>query len=188
MMAIKKRALFLDRDGVINIDHAYVHKKEDFEFVEGIFELCQYAIEQGYLIFVVTNQAGIGRGYYTEQQFHELTEWMCAEFSKRDVKIENVYFCPYHEEHGIGEYRRFSECRKPSPGMILQAAEEFNVDLANSVMVGDKKSDIQAGVAAGIGCNILYSKEPVPQHLYINEPDRVVVDNLMQTLRYLEDS
>lgn len=149
-------ALFLDRDGVINIDNGYVYKQEDFEFVEGIFELCRTARRLGYLIFVVTNQAGIGRGYYTEQDFLKLSDWMCGVFSDKGVVIDKVYFCPFHPEHGVGRYKVDSPYRKPGPGMILQAAEEFGVDLPRSVLVGDKESDIQAGMAAGVGCKLMY--------------------------------
>ncbi len=149
-------ALFLDRDGVINIDHAYVHRREDFDFVDGIFDLCRLAHERGYLIFVVTNQAGIGRGKYTEQDFHTLTAWMCETFKSAGAPIAKVYFCPYHAEHGIGAYKVDSPFRKPNPGMILQAAEEFGVDLAASVLLGDTETDIQAGTRAGVGCNLLF--------------------------------
>lgn len=152
----RRPALFLDRDGVINIDHAYVYKPENFVFIDGIFELCRTAKRHGYLIFVVTNQAGIGRGYYTEQDFLKLTEWMREVFKGQGVVIDKVYFCPSHPEHGIGKYKVDSHYRKPGPGMILQAAEEFGVDLARSVVVGDKETDIQAGVTAGAGCNLLY--------------------------------
>lgn len=152
----RRPALFLDRDGVINIDHAYVSKQEDFEFVDGIFELCRSAKQLGYLIFVVSNQAGIGRGYYTEQDFLKLSDWMCGVFSAQGVVIDKVYFCPSHPEHGVGEYKMDSPYRKPGPGMILQAAEEFSIDLARSVLVGDKESDIQAGIAGGVGVNFLY--------------------------------
>jgi D-glycero-D-manno-heptose 1,7-bisphosphate phosphatase len=151
-----KPALFLDRDGVINIDHAYVHRKEDFDFVDGIFDLVRTARERGYLVFVITNQAGIGRGKYTEADFHTLTEWMCAEFAARGAPIDKVYFCPYHAEHGIGHYKAESEFRKPNPGMILQAAREFDVDLAASVLLGDMETDIQAGVRAGVGTTLLF--------------------------------
>ena len=163
MYLSRRRALFLDRDGVINIDHGYVSRWENFEFVDGIFELCRHAKELGYLILVVTNQAGIGRGYYSEKAFLELTQWMCGVFSDRGAPIDKVYFCPYHAEHGIGIYKVDSPFRKPAPGMILQAAEEFGIDLSQSVLVGDKDSDIQAGIAAGVGCNLLYrplSSEP----------------------------
>ena len=155
-MINKRRALFLDRDGVINIDHGYVYLQEQFEFVTGIFELCRKAVESGYLIFVVTNQAGIGRGYYTEQQFHECTDWMCNQFLIQGIKIEHVYFCPSHPEYGLNDYKYESFFRKPQPGMILQAADEYNLDLSVSVLVGDKESDIQAGMSAGVGSNILY--------------------------------
>ncbi|SDA21935.1 D-alpha,beta-D-heptose 1,7-bisphosphate phosphatase [Nitrosospira sp. Nsp18] len=153
---MSRPALFLDRDGVINIDFAYVYKPEQFEFIEGVFELCQWASQCGYLIFVITNQAGIGRGYYTEQDFLKLTDWMCGIFKTQGSIITKVYFCPSHPEYGIGEYKVDSFFRKPGPGMILQAAEEFCVDLARSVLVGDKEKDIQAGIAAGVGCNLLY--------------------------------
>ena len=155
----RRRALFLDRDGVINVDHGYVFQQENFEFIDGVFDLCRAAIEHDYLVVVVTNQAGIGRGYYTEQQFHDLNQWMCAEFMAQGVAIAGVYFCPFHPEHGIGPYKRRSDFRKPGPGMIFQAAREHDVDLANSILVGDKRSDIEAGLAAGVGCNVLYSPQ-----------------------------
>ncbi|MEG6512210.1 HAD family hydrolase [Desulforamulus ruminis] len=152
----RRPALFLDRDGVINSDHGYVYKQENFQFIEGIFELCRTAKQLGYLIFVVTNQAGIGRGYYTEQDFLELTDWMCGVFSDKGIVIDGVYFCPYHPEHAVGQYKVDSPYRKPGPGMILQAAEEFDIDLVRSVLVGDKETDILAGMTAGVGCNLLY--------------------------------
>ncbi|MGR8978623.1 MAG: D-glycero-alpha-D-manno-heptose-1,7-bisphosphate 7-phosphatase [Gammaproteobacteria bacterium] len=144
-------ALFLDRDGVINIDHGYVCRKEEFEFVEGIFELVAAAKRAGYLVVVVTNQAGIGRGYYTEADFNRLMEWVAEQFAERGGGIDKVYYCPDHPEHGIGNYKRHSEFRKPGPGMILQAAAELHIDLGRSLLVGDKPSDIQAGLEAGIG-------------------------------------
>lgn len=151
------RALFLDRDGVINVNHGYVHTRERFDFIEGIFDLCRMARQLGYLLIVVTNQAGIGRGYFTEQDFHALTDWMLEEFRRRNADISKVYFCPYHPEHGIGGYKREAECRKPNPGMILEAARDFALDLSACVLVGDKSSDVEAGRRAGVGCNILYS-------------------------------
>lgn len=96
------------------------------------------------------------RGYYTEKDFLRLTDWMCGVFADNGVVIDRVYFCPFHPEHGVGRYKVESPFRKPGPGMILQAAVEFGVDLARSVLVGDKETDIQAGVAAGVGCNLIY--------------------------------
>jgi D-glycero-D-manno-heptose 1,7-bisphosphate phosphatase len=149
------KALFLDRDGVINVEHNYVHRPEDFHFQQGIFELCAAAQDLGYRLIVVTNQAGIARGYYTESQYHELTKWMIERFRERNVQIAHVYYCPYHPVHGIGEYRLDSPDRKPKPGMLLRAQADYGLDLASSVMIGDQVSDIQAAAAAGVGYRIL---------------------------------
>ena len=138
-------ALFLDRDGVINVDRGYVGKQEDFEFIPGIFDVCRIAKQLGYLIFVVTNQSGIGRGYYTEQDFLKLNDWMCGVFKTQGADIEKVYYSPSLD----------SPDRKPMPGMILRAAEEFDIDLSRSVLVGDNETDVQAGIAAGVGVNLL---------------------------------
>lgn len=150
------KALFLDRDGVINLDHAYVSRQEDFQFIDGIFSLCRTAKQLGYLIIIITNQAGIGRGYYTEQDFLDLTEWMKSVFSSKSADIDGVYFSPYHPEHGIGQYKKNTDCRKPKPGMILQAIHEFDIDPNYSILVGDKCSDVEAGLAAGISQNLLF--------------------------------
>jgi D-glycero-D-manno-heptose 1,7-bisphosphate phosphatase len=155
---MSRPALFLDRDGVINVDHGYVCKPEYFEFIDGIFELVSAANAAGYLVIVITNQAGIGRGHYSEQEFHRLTDWMKAQFALRGARIDAVYFCPFHPEHGVGEYRRESDCRKPGPGMVLQAQKEHDVDLGRSILVGDKPSDMQAGRTAGVG-SLLYLGE-----------------------------
>jgi len=148
------KALFLDRDGVINIEKDYVHRIEDFEFMDGIFKLCILAQKLGFKLVVITNQAGIGRGYYTEAEFAKLTDWMLDQFTARGIHIERVYHCPFHPTAGIGEYRNNSFDRKPNPGMILQAEEEFNLDLSESVLIGDKDSDIEAGRTAGVGYNL----------------------------------
>lgn len=152
-----RKALFLDRDGVINVDHGYVHKIKDFQFVEGIFELCQQARLKGYMVVVVTNQAGIGRGYYTERDFLDLTAWMKKQFANKGVYIDAVYFSPFHPEHGVGEYRQDTLCRKPNPGMLIRAAREHGIDLKQSVFIGDKDSDMEAGQRAGVGHLVLFS-------------------------------
>jgi D-glycero-D-manno-heptose 1,7-bisphosphate phosphatase len=146
-----RKALFLDRDGVINVDRHHVHRIEDFEFLPGIFELCATAAKTGYLLVVVTNQAGIGRGLYTEADFQRLTAWMVDVFRQRGIEIARVYHCPYHPTAGIGEYRRESFDRKPNPGMLLRARDELGLDLSRSVFIGDKDSDMAAGRAAGVG-------------------------------------
>ena len=153
-----RAALFLDRDGVINEDHGYVYRKEDVVFVEGIFDLCRAARARGMAIVVITNQAGIGRGYYTEADFRALSAWMLDEFARRGAPIDRIYHCPDHPEHGLGDYKRDSFDRKPNPGMILKAQRDLDLDLAASVLVGDKESDIEAGRRAGVGQNILVNQ------------------------------
>jgi D-glycero-D-manno-heptose 1,7-bisphosphate phosphatase len=148
------KALFLDRDGVININHGYVYTKEDFDFLDGIFDLCRKAVLKGYKIFIVTNQSGIGRGYYSVEDFWALTSWMCDQFDSHGIKIDKVYFSPFHVDAVIPKFKGDHFSRKPNPGMILQAMEEFDLDLDSSIMVGDKASDIEAGIAAGVGLSI----------------------------------
>lgn len=145
------RALFLDKDGVINVDHGYVCTRERTDFVDGIFELCRTATQRGYLTIVVTNQAGIARGYYTESDFLAYMDWVRGEFARHGATLDAVYYCPHHPVYGIGKYLRDCDCRKPKPGMLLQAAREHDVDLSASVLIGDKPSDTAAGRAAGVG-------------------------------------
>ena len=154
-----QRALFLDRDGVINVDRNYVHRSEDFDFLPGIFDLCRTAQDARFIPIVITNQAGIGRGIYSEEDYQRLTSWMLERFLEHGVRIGRVYHCPYHPTAGIGLYRRESFDRKPNPGMILKAKEEFALDLANSVLVGDKDTDIAAGRAAGVRHNLRLQHE-----------------------------
>ena len=148
-------ALFLDRDGVINHDYGYVHLRHDFKFTDGIFELTSHATKRSYKIVVVTNQAGIGKGFYSEEAFIELNEWMCDTFARNGINISQVYYCASHPD-GIGKYRKVDFRRKPNPGMLLEARNEFNLDLSKSFFIGDQKTDMEAGFAAGIGCNILF--------------------------------
>ncbi len=139
------KALFIDRDGVINIDRGHVFLKEDFEFSPGIFDLCRKYCDAGYLIIVITNQAGIAKGIYTEDTFLKLSDWMTAEFKKKGIIISKVYYCPHHPD-----VTGPCECRKPKPGMILKAKDEFDIDLSRSVLIGDMEKDLQAGRNAGI--------------------------------------
>ena len=151
------KALFLDRDGVINKDYGYVHKPSEFIFDDDIFELVRNANREGFIVIVVTNQAGIARGYYDEANFNSLTEWMLDEFRNQLCKLDAVYFCPYHPEGVIDEYREDHFDRKPKPGMFLRAAKDFSIDMRKSILVGDKISDIEAGLNSGVGENFLYS-------------------------------
>jgi len=136
-----KKALFLDRDGVINEDTGYPHKPGDIIFRDGIFGLCRLAVQRGYIIVVVTNQAGVAKGYFTEEDVKRLHVWMAEQFIKEGVEITAFYYCPYHTAGLIEQYKLDSSLRKPAPGMILQAAREHGIDLTKSLMVGDKRSD-----------------------------------------------
>jgi D-glycero-D-manno-heptose 1,7-bisphosphate phosphatase len=150
-----KPALFLDRDGVVNVDYGHVQNPADFHFVDGIIELCVAANKAGYLTVIVTNQAGIARGYYSELQMSALHEWMRQEIGKKGAVIDAIYHCPFHPDAVIEELRVDSYNRKPNPGMILQAAEELGLDLGSSILIGDKDTDIEAGMRAGVGKLIL---------------------------------
>lgn len=150
----KRPALFLDRDGVINVEKNYLHKIEDFEFIDGIFELCKKYQKLGYKIIVVTNQSGIARGYYNENDFEQLTAWMVEAFREKGIVIDGVYHCPHHPDVSGA-----CSCRKPEPGMLIDAAKEHAIDLANSILVGDSERDIVAAHRVGVKESYLYSQE-----------------------------
>lgn len=151
---MSRPAVFLDRDGVINREDGYVHQVDEFHFIDGVFDACREMSKAGYQLIIITNQAGIARGYYTEADFHRLTKWMQNEFRQHGIEIDDVYYCPHHPVHGVGDYRRDCDCRKPAPGMIFRAAREHSLDLHHSILIGDKATDIDAGRAAGVGCCI----------------------------------
>lgn len=144
------RALFLDRDGVVNEEVGYLHRIEEVRFVDGIFSLCRTAASLGYKLIIVTNQAGIARGFYAESDFHALMAWMRDALRSKGVEIDAVYFCPFHPRDGIGDYKREHEDRKPGTGMLRKGAAEFGVSLSDSIMVGDRCSDIAAANSAGL--------------------------------------
>ena len=154
------RALFLDRDGVINEDRGYVHRREDFVFLDGVFDACRRAAGLDYRLVVVTNQSGIGRGFYSEKDFRRLNEWMLAQFGRHGVAISDVYHDATHPQCGLGENRRVSAGRKPGPGMIFRARDELDLDLSRSALVGDRESDMAAARAAGVGTAILVRAGP----------------------------
>jgi len=152
---VPRPAVFLDRDGVINREGGYVHDVGEFDFIAGVFDACRVMSRAGYRLIVITNQAGIARGYYTEDDFLQLTRWMLDTFRQQGIEIDGVYYCPHHPVHGVGSYHRDCDCRKPAPGMIMRAAKEHALDLQRSILVGDKGTDVEAGRAAGVGCCVL---------------------------------
>lgn len=175
------KAIFFDRDGVINEDLGYVHHQKNFYFKKDIFEFCRKANDAGYLLFIVTNQAGIARGYYTEKEYQVLTEWMLEKFLEQKIQITKVYFCPYHPTDGIGNYKQESFYRKPAPGMLLQAKQEYHVDLSKSILIGDKESDIEAGRKAGIKkLFFLHGKYELKENT-----NAIVISNILNVIDYL---
>ena len=142
------KTIFLDRDGVINKEINYLHKVDDFEFLDGIFETCQYLISLNYKIIIITNQSGISRGYYNTNDFQIITNWMIAEFKKNNVDILDVFHCPHSPSSNC-------DCRKPKPGMFIAAKNKYLIDMTNSWIIGDKETDIEAAICAGIPNTVL---------------------------------
>lgn len=145
-----RNVLFLDRDGVINVDVGYLSDPAQLEFIPGAIEAMQEAQRRGYDIIVVTNQSGVARGYYTEDDVHRLHEEMSRRLEAEGVKVLAYYYCPHHPEGTVEAYKQDCDCRKPNPGMLTQAIEEWNVDVDGSFLVGDKPSDVQAAEAIGM--------------------------------------
>ncbi len=145
-----KRALFLDRDGTINFDYHYVHSADQFVFIPGIVELIKKFNEAGWLVIVVTNQAGVARGYYDEKTVQDLHRWVDRQLEKQNARIDAWYYCPHHPEYGVGKYKKECHCRKPDTGMIEEAMRDFDIDIPHSIMYGDKPWDVECGERMGM--------------------------------------
>lgn len=137
-----KRAVFLDRDGTINVDKHYLYKKEDFEYLDGVVEALHILQDMHFLLIVVTNQSGIARGFYTEKDFYKLNAWMVSDIKNKGVKIEKVYYCPHYFDGEVKEYAIECNCRKPKTKLFWDAQREFEIDMSNSYVIGDKTRDI----------------------------------------------
>jgi D-glycero-D-manno-heptose 1,7-bisphosphate phosphatase len=186
-------ALFLDRDGVINIDRGYVARPADFIFIDGVGELCLTARNFGYIIVIVTNQAGIGRSYFSEEQMHSLHVWMCKRLVENNVVVDAIYHCPFHPDAIIKRYRCDSFDRKPNPGMLLRAAADLEIDMGSSVLIGDKLTDIEAGKRAGVKVLFLFDQtlpaDPTPTSFgYQSGSLCAIADFLLHTAPYFYKS
>lgn len=181
-----KSAVFLDRDGVINEDGNYVHTIDDFHFIKNAIEAMKLIKEKGYVLVVVTNQSGIARGLYTEEDFLQLTEWMDWSLQDRGVYLEGVYYCPHHLTKGVGKYKVDCDCRKPKSGLFQEAAKDCDIDLTTSYMVGDRESDIEAGQNAGV-CKSFLVKTGKPLNDKTVAMADGVYDDLMAVAKVLPD-
>lgn len=150
------RAVFFDRDGTLNVDIGYLHKKEDFVWIEGAVDAIKKVNDSGALAIVVTNQSGIARGYYPETDVLRLHDWMNEELAKHGAHIDAFYYCPYHVDGTVERYAVDSDLRKPRAGMVLQAMKEHDIDPTVSCLIGDSESDILCAKNAGIQ-GILYT-------------------------------
>lgn len=167
-------ALFLDRDGVINVDHGWVHRRDDVVWVDGIVDLVRWAVDLALPVVVVTNQGGIARGLYNEVAFRSLSNWMLEQFAQWGAPIDLIVGCPHHPAGAVARFAVACQCRKPAPGMLLRAAKILNLDLGRSVMVGDKPSDMAAAEAAGIGDRILLAQMGSGEHRSISSLSEVL--------------
>jgi len=168
-MAIK--TIFLDRDGVINKEVNYLHKIENFKFIEGVFDACLYFQNLEYKIIIISNQSGISRGYYNESDYKNLTEWMLIQFEKNSVSILDIFHCPHLPESKCN-------CRKPKPGMFINAQNKYNISMEDSWMIGDSESDIQAANTAGISNTILVRSGHSIDEL--NSKSKYIIDSIKQ--------
>lgn len=166
------KCLFLDRDGVINIDYGYVYKISDFKFREGIFKVLKSSKNLGFKIIIVTNQGGIGRGLYTSIDFYNLNNYMLSEFKENSIIIDDVFFCPFHPQKGLGNFKRNSFFRKPNPGMLIHAINKHKIDINKSLMIGDNNTDNIAAKQAGI-------------NNYINAKDKDWINLSLEKLKLL---
>lgn len=150
-----RKALLLDRDGVVNVDHGYVHSPQTTDWMPGIFEICRNARRAGFLLVVVTNQAGIARGYYNTESFLSYTRWVHEQFTLQGCPLIATYYCPHLPNAYLAELRIDCDCRKPKPGMILSASRDLQLDLSASFLIGDKFTDLVAAKAAKVGRSLL---------------------------------
>jgi D-glycero-D-manno-heptose 1,7-bisphosphate phosphatase len=174
-MALK--TIFLDRDGVINKEIKYLGKIADFEFIEGVFDACLFFQNLNYKIIIVSNQSGIARGFFSKTDYQILTKWMIEKFQAKGVSILDTYYCPHMPDSSCS-------CRKPKPGMILEATNKYNIELSMSWMIGDKETDIKSANLAGIENTIL-----VRSGHSINESSsnaKFIIDSIKNSSDYIK--
>lgn len=150
MTTTNKKAVFFDRDGTLNVDIAYLHRPEDFVWIEGAKEAIKYVNDRGYLAILVTNQSGVARGYYPEEDIKAVYDWMNAELAEIGAHLDALYYCPHHPQGKIATYAKECRCRKPDTGMVDEACVKFHIDRSKSYLVGDSDRDIECAQKAGL--------------------------------------
>ena len=183
MTGAKRPAVFLDRDGTINVEKDYLHRVEDFEFIPGAPCAIRRLNEAGFLVVVVTNQSGVARGYFHLEDVDRLHAHLQQALAEAGACIDAFYICPHHPSEGVGPFRMDCDCRKGRPGMLLQAARELNIDLARSYMVGDKKADVEAG--EGAGCTAIQVLTGYGQEETCPGNGRVIVPDLPAAVDFI---
>ncbi|MAG50565.1 D-glycero-beta-D-manno-heptose-1,7-bisphosphate 7-phosphatase [archaeon] len=178
------KAIFFDRDGTINVDKGYVYKLEDLEFEKNAIEGLKELTKTEYKLIVITSQSGVGRGYYTEEDMHKFNHELIRRLNEKGIKIENIYFCPHHPEKGIGKYKVDCDCRKPEPGLIMGAKNEYNLTLQDSIMIGDKTSDIEVGKRSRCKTILVKTGEGGKDKSYNIKPD-YVADDLLDAAKWI---
>ncbi len=173
------KAIFLDRDGTINVDKGYVHKIKDFQYIDGVIEALKLFTTLGYIIIVVTNQSGIARGYYTDKDLEKLNKWMISDLREKGVVVSKVYYCPHLPEAIIWEYRLNCQCRKPKTGLFWKAKQEFDINMSNSYAIGDKMRDLAICKETDIKGILLKSKNELYMKTSIKD-NIVICNNLLQ--------
>jgi D-glycero-D-manno-heptose 1,7-bisphosphate phosphatase len=166
------KTIFLDRDGVINKEVEYLFRISDFEFIEGVFDACLYFQQLDYKIIIISNQSGIARGYYSERDYLELTKWMLNQFNIKGISILDILYCPHGPESSC-------ECRKPKPGMLIEAKDKYNISMKDSWMIGDKETDIEAANLSGINNTILVRSGHLVDES--NSSSKFIVDSIKQS-------
>ncbi|KIH75776.1 D-alpha,beta-D-heptose 1,7-bisphosphate phosphatase [Geoalkalibacter ferrihydriticus] len=180
-----RRAVFLDRDGTINVEKDYLFRPEDFEFIPGAPEAIARLKQAGFLVIVVTNQSGVARGYFSVDEVRALHDFLQKELAPFGAAVDAFYLCPHHPEQGVGSYKSDCDCRKGRPGMLLRAAAEHAIDLRRSFMVGDKVADVEAGRRAGCRSLLVLTGYGETEATKIGPEDAVVVADLAQAVDYI---
>ena len=176
-MALK--TIFLDRDGVINKEINYLYKIENFEFIDGVFDACLFFQNLNYQIIIISNQSGIARGFFSEKDYHILSKWLIKQFKENGVSILDTYYCPHAPD-------ACCNCRKPKPGMLIKAIDEYNIDVEMSWMIGDKETDIEAANLAGIKNTILVrSGHPIDE---TNSNAKFIIDSIKHSIGLIKET